>query len=774
MPSYIFMEINFLKIASATLLVFLSGLLRESDCLAQTIRSSTQRELKIVDPTSITGQGIGIRAAAGTSSYTLTLPATAPTLNQNLSASAINGGNITLTWNTPLTATAGTTNYIPKFTSSNTIGNSQLFDNGTIAFLGNGDVNTAPSTAILSSTGGSGTNIAGAEFRLRGGASTGSAAGGPITFYTSAAGTAGTTANTATERARITSAGRLLLGTSTESTFLLDVNGTARFFNNLTSTSNFSISGIAADGRMALYSTNSSGTIQLLAGWGGLSGGSAVLFPGNVNSLGLLGAVGYFNGQLALQSHVVGTGFVNNGTHKSLAIVTPQSPITTGGWSPSADFNDILTFSCAANTFSGTRPNLRYTALSHVFRVNNGTGQNNPGTIALYIDSTSTIFMGNGETNSPPLTGIVSATGGTGTNIAGAEFRIRGGASTGSAAGGPITFYTSAAGSSGTGVNAATERMRLDANGNLGLGVTPSAWNLSGGVLEIKGNAYIASTTSTLSLVTNAFFNGSSWIYKSTGTANRYETISGQHRWYAAPSGTAGNSASFTQHMTLDALGNLGIGLTTGGSFGSRLQVNGGAAIGYSASTAAPTNGLVVAGDVGIGILNPTRPLHLDRGDATASYLQYTAGSTTGQTVNDGFHVGIDNTGLAILNQQENLGLQVMTNNTTRLTIAAGGDATFTGSVTGTSFFESSDSRLKDLIKRDGDVAYFTWKDKRDTKTHIGYLAQEIQQHMPDQVKADENGFLSVNYIEVLVAKIRLLEKKIEELEKKNKRHEKK
>ena len=561
------MEINFLKIASATLLVFLSGLLRESDCLAQTIRSSTQRELKIVDPTSITGQGIGIRAAAGTNSYTLTFPTTAPTLNQNLSASAINGGNITLTWNTPLTATAGTTNYIPKFTSSNTIGNSQLFDDGTIAFLGNGDVNTAPSTAILSSTGGSGTNIAGAEFRLRGGASTGSAAGGPITFYTSAAGTAGTSTNTATERARITSAGRLLLGTSAESTFLLDVNGTARFFNNLTSTSSFSISGIHPDGRMALYSTNSSGTIQLLSGWGGMSGGSATLFPGNVNSLGLLGAVGYFNGQLALQSHVVGTGFVNSGTHKSLAIVTPQSPITVGGWSPSADFNDILTFSCATNTWSGTRPNLRYTALSHVFRVNNGTGQNNPGTTALYIDST---------------------------------------------------------------------------------------------------------------------------------------------------------------------------------------------------------------GNVGIGILNPIRPLHLDKGNATASYLQYTAGTTTGQTVNDGFHVGIDNTGLAILNQQENLGLQVMTNNTTRLTIAAGGDATFTGSVTGTSFFESSDSRLKDLIKRDGDVAYFTWKDKRDTKTHIGYLAQEIQQHMPDQVKADENGFLSVNYIEVLVAKIRLLEKKIEELEKKNKRHEKK
>lgn len=94
------------------------------------------------------------------------------------------------------------------------------------------------------------------------------------------------------------------------------------------------------------------------------------------------------------------------------------------------------------------------------------------------------------------------------------------------------------------------------------------------------------------------------------------------------------------------------------------------------------------------------------------------------------------------------------------------GAATFSGSVTATAFFQSSDRRLKTILKRDGDVAYFKWKDNRDTKTHIGYIAQEVKKEYPDQVQKDDKGMLSVNYIEVLVAKIQDLEKRIKQLEK--------
>lgn len=91
---------------------------------------------------------------------------------------------------------------------------------------------------------------------------------------------------------------------------------------------------------------------------------------------------------------------------------------------------------------------------------------------------------------------------------------------------------------------------------------------------------------------------------------------------------------------------------------------------------------------------------------------------------------------------------------------------TVSGSITASGGFYNSDIRLKDIISRDGDVAIFKWKDGRDDKTHIGYIAQEVKEIFPDAINEGEDGMLSVNYIEVLVAKIAELEKRIKQLEK--------
>jgi hypothetical protein len=60
----------------------------------------------------------------------------------------------------------------------------------------------------------------------------------------------------------------------------------------------------------------------------------------------------------------------------------------------------------------------------------------------------------------------------------------------------------------------------------------------------------------------NTYYNAG-WKYITTGAASQYTQSSGIHSWYNAASGTAGNAISFTQAMTLDASGNLGVGQTS-------------------------------------------------------------------------------------------------------------------------------------------------------------------------------------------------------------------
>jgi len=132
------------------------------------------------------------------------------------------------------------------------------------------------------------------------------------------------------------------------------------------------------------------------------------------------------------------------------------------------------------------------------------------------------------------------------------------------------------------------ERLVLNSSGNLGLGVTPSAWdtgiasgNLGLGVTPSAWDTGIAlkafqfSATgcvygysfggNNFTAISNNFYINSSGTgtYLTTNTASQYSQSAGQHRWFTAPSGTAGNAITFTQAMTLGSNGNLLLGTTT-------------------------------------------------------------------------------------------------------------------------------------------------------------------------------------------------------------------
>jgi hypothetical protein len=108
--------------------------------------------------------------------------------------------------------------------------------------------------------------------------------------------------------------------------------------------------------------------------------------------------------------------------------------------------------------------------------------------------------------------------------------------------------------------NDGTMKVTIDNTGNVGVGVTPSAWASFNTIQASYGS--FASNTSEADFSHNAYYNAG-WKYIANGYATNHYQTNGTYVWRTAASGTAGNAITFTQAMTLDASGNLILGGTS-------------------------------------------------------------------------------------------------------------------------------------------------------------------------------------------------------------------
>jgi hypothetical protein len=266
-----------------------------------------------------------------------------------------------------------------------------------------------------------------------------------------------------------------------------------------------------------------------------------------------------------------------------------------------------------------------------------------------------------------------------------------------------------------------TEKMRIDSSGNLGLGVTPSAWVTGSKAFQLgNGGSIFNNTDSTIQVSQNGYVDSGGWKYIANGYASNYFQYQGQHIWRNAASGTAGNAITFAQVMTLDASGNLLVGKTSSslGVVGVEARPNGE----VWSTNAASTDG------------------------AGSSYILYSTGATAYR-----FYVGMGGTVFA-----------------TNTTISAISDARLKENV------QDIDVGLGAILALK--PRKFDWKagKGKDIKGDRGFIAQEFETVFPnlidewkDEAPEGEAPYKSVrqDLIPVLVKAIQELTARVQTLE---------
>ena len=313
------------------------------------------------------------------------------------------------------------------------------------------------------------------------------------------------------------------------------------------------------------------------------------------------------------------------------------------------------------------------------------------------------------------------------------------------------------------------EAMRLDASGNLGLGVTPSAWASSMKAIQIGTLSSLHQNDSGSFYTSRNSYNSSTgYRYLSTDTAQLFGPQSnGVFAWYNAPSGTAGNVITWTQAMTLNSSGDLLVGVTSN-SFNGLTVAKASATYLSVYGNTSNDGGLLLGGGGTENKANVIYKPSLDAlqiaSNAAGSYIYLSTGGTeraridssgnflwnktTASSSNTGINFENDGTNVARLNiggassaSGTGLSLYSTTAGAFRFFVSYSG----TINATSTSITAISDQSLKENI-RDLDTGLsevmalrprrFDWKEETQLpdRNVAGFIAQEVSQVLPELV----------------------------------------
>jgi hypothetical protein len=302
------------------------------------------------------------------------------------------------------------------------------------------------------------------------------------------------------------------------------------------------------------------------------------------------------------------------------------------------------------------------------------------------------------------------------------------------------------------------------ANGNLGIGVTNPSEKL-----VVQGSV----NNDDIGILINNTFDDNNPA-SAPASALRFGAASnnGHIRVFGAPNDTA------SKHR-------MDIGSTAGSSF---LTFSPGGAERMRIATDGTTT---IIASVGIGTTAPLSKLHVSGGGSAQTTLTIGASGTS----NDKSSKLFFNEGESGVTDSKDFGFSLAYNGSgnsypglvsnefgiIRHNNSANGDVimkiartsnntTFTGTVTATNFILSSDERFKENIKtlepKKIDVKWKSFNLKTDEDYRTGVIAQELEKTNPEFVRENSEGFKSVAYIDLLIAKIAELEARLEKLEK--------